>query len=204
MSEFFDDHFSKVPAMAILRGFSETETVEIAQRAWRIGLQLVEIPVQSRAALSTLEATVRAANSHRAVVGAGTVTTLERVRQAANAGAAFTVAPGLDLEIMKASLEAGMPHLPGVASATEVHLALKNGCTFLKAFPAYELGASWISAIHGPFPEAKFVATGGINMSNAESFLTAGAAAVSLGSVLADTEEESYLATLVERIRRKG
>lgn len=86
--------------------------------------------------------------------------------------------------------ELGMPHLAGVGSATEVQQASQAGLYWLKAFPARELGASWISAMKGPFPSVRCVATGGIDGENAKEFLEAGAAAVSLGAVFAGMSEE--------------
>jgi 2-dehydro-3-deoxyphosphogluconate aldolase/(4S)-4-hydroxy-2-oxoglutarate aldolase len=67
----------------------------------------------------------------------------------------------------------GLPHLPGVATPTEVQRAPAAGFGWLKAFPAAQLGAGWITAMHGPFPEARCVATGGIDLSNAAGFLSA-------------------------------
>src|SRR5206468_458092 len=71
---------------------------------------------------------------------AGTVLTPAAAGAAAEAGAAFTVAPGLDLDVLSASLRAGLPHVPGVATPSEVHLAVRAGCRWLKAFPAASLG----------------------------------------------------------------
>ena len=103
------------------------------------------------------------------------------MRTAASLGAAFTVAPGYDREIAAASWAKGMPHLPGVATATDVQRALADGHTWLKAFPASVLGPDWIRAMRGPFPEARFVATGGIQRGNAAGFLRAGASMVAIG-----------------------
>ena len=110
--------------------------------------------------------------------------TVEQVEVAARAGAAFTVAPGLDQAVLAASVAAGLPHLPGVGTATEVHQALRAGATHLKAFPAASLGPGWIRDLRGPFPEASFVATGGIGAANAGEFLDAGAVAVGVGGSL--------------------
>lgn len=198
----FERGFRHVPAMAILRGFALDRTLELTGRAWDEGIELVEIPIQSTASTEALRQAAARGTSSGRLVGAGTVTTLDRVAQARDAGAGFTVAPGFDPDVAAASLAAGMPHLPGVATASEVGRALAMGLTWLKMFPAAELGASWIRAVHGPFPEANFVCTGGITIDNAEEFLAAGAAGVSLGSALSDPDQVGRLGDLIRRIAR--
>ncbi len=200
----FQEAFDALPLMAILRGFDPQRTVEVSRRAWDVGIELVEVPVQSEDAVAALRAAVAAGEERGAVVGAGTVTTLERVEQAVAAGARFTVAPGFDREVAEASLDAGLPHLPGVATATEIQQAQALGLTWLKAFPAADLGSGWITSMAGPFPEARFVATGGMGLHNTLEFLDAGAAAVSLGSALADPDQFERLPELIEDINRKA
>lgn len=192
---FFQSHIDP-PVMAILRGYSPQQSAVLSTRAREIGIALIEIPVQSNDAIEALARTVHEIGG-TGPVGAGTVTTIDRVRQAVRAGAAFTVAPGFDAEVARASLDAGMPHLPGVASATEVQQAAKHGLTWMKAFPAAELTAGWLSAMHGPFPEARFVATGGISLTNAGRFLGAGASIVSFGSALADPAQADGLSSFI-------
>ncbi|MGW8379872.1 bifunctional 4-hydroxy-2-oxoglutarate aldolase/2-dehydro-3-deoxy-phosphogluconate aldolase [Streptomyces sp. ODS28] len=199
-ARFFREAFAGLPLMAILRGFDVPRTLQVSRRAWDIGIELVEVPVQSREAFEALRAAVTAGAERGAAVGAGTVISVEQVREAAAAGARFTVAPGFDREVARASLDAGLPHLPGVATASEVQQAMGLGLTWLKAFPAAQLGADWLGAMAGPFPRARFVATGGMHLGNAEEFLDAGAGAVSLGSALADDAQFARLPELVETI----
>lgn len=182
--------------MAILRGHGRTRTVELCQRAWSLGIPLVEVPVQSDEDLAALHAAVAAGRERGWLVGAGTVTTADLVGEVADAGAAFTVAPGLDEVVVAASRAAGLPHLPGVGTATEVHRAGQLGLSWLKAFPAAALGASWIAAMRGPFPQVRLVATGGVDVGNARVLLAAGAAAVALGSSFADADPDEVSALL--------
>ncbi|MGV1009743.1 MAG: bifunctional 4-hydroxy-2-oxoglutarate aldolase/2-dehydro-3-deoxy-phosphogluconate aldolase [Dermatophilaceae bacterium] len=191
--------FARSPVMAILRGHGRERTVELARTAWDLGIGCVEVPVQSPETLEALAATVQAGRGRDVVVGAGTVTTLERVRQSVAAGAVFTVAPGVDEAVARASLDAGLAHLPGVATASEIQRALALGVTWLKAFPAAQLTPAWLTAMHGPFPEVAFVATGGVDSSNARDFLQAGARAVAVGSALERPDQLPALAELVTR-----
>ncbi|UQX88470.1 bifunctional 4-hydroxy-2-oxoglutarate aldolase/2-dehydro-3-deoxy-phosphogluconate aldolase [Jatrophihabitans telluris] len=182
--------------MAILRGYSPSRTLELAVRAWDLGVQLVEVPIQSDEAVAALRLVVAAGRERGLRVGAGTVLDPGQVRMAAEAGAQFTVSPGLDPTVVTASLTAGLPNLPGVATASEIQLAQRIGVRWLKAFPASVLGPAWFQAMQGPFPTMNFVATGGISAANAEVFLRAGARVVAVGSALDDKRELEILAGL--------
>ncbi len=76
----------------------------------------------------------------------------------------------------------GIPHLPGVATASEVLRAKAFGLSWLKAFPASVLGQDWIKAMKGPFPDVHFIATGGMRAATANAYLNAGFSAVGLSS----------------------
>ncbi|MFE2028920.1 bifunctional 4-hydroxy-2-oxoglutarate aldolase/2-dehydro-3-deoxy-phosphogluconate aldolase, partial [Streptomyces hygroscopicus] len=180
-NDFFARHLAATPVIGIFRGQDPATTVELCGRAWDFGVELVEIPVQSESALPSLEAAVEAARARGRQAGAGTVTTARRLRQVQEIGAAFTVAPGVHPEVVEASARARLPHLPGVATATDIANATATGLTWLKAFPAEQLGVDWITAHLAPFPDVRFVATGGISAHNAAGFLSAGCAAVAVG-----------------------
>ncbi len=195
----FNDLFRGQPLMAILRGMGEAKSLAVARQAWDLGIDLVEIPIQADEDLRALAAVAAAGMQRGKLVGAGTVVTLEHVAQAAAGGAAFTVSPGLDLAVVQASTDAGMPTLPGVATASEVQMALGSGLTWLKAFPASVLGAAWFTAMAGPFPKARFVATGGMGAANAGKFLAAGASVVAVGSALEDSAQLPELAKILGR-----
>lgn len=193
----FDEIFRDVPLMAILRGMGVERTLATATRAWDLGITAVEVPVQTPTDVEALRVVAEAARERGLTVGAGTVVSLEHVRQAADAGAAFTVSPGLDIDVVRASHEAGLPALPGVSTATEVQRALGEGLTWLKAFPASLLGTGWFPAMRGPFPQACFVATGGMDSNNARSYLDAGVRVVAVGSALEDEAQLPALAQLL-------
>ena len=180
--------------LAILHGATPAETVRWCERAWSLGVTLVEVPIRADGDLDLLAAAVEAGRRAGHPVGAGTITSPELARQVAGLGAAFTVAPGLDEEVAAASAELGLTHLPGVATATEIQRALRLGLPWQKAFPASSLGPAWFTAQLEPFRTVKFVATGGVNAGNAADFLKAGAAAVSLGGAFARSSDEDIRA----------
>ncbi|WFE53811.1 bifunctional 4-hydroxy-2-oxoglutarate aldolase/2-dehydro-3-deoxy-phosphogluconate aldolase [Micromonospora sp. WMMD1155] len=192
----FDHIFGGARVMAILRGLPVAETVRLAERAWDLGIDVVEVPVATADAVPALRAAVEAGVERGRIVGAGTVLDVEQVAASADAGAAFTVAPGLDLTIADAAAARGLPHLPGVATPTEAQQALRHGLTWLKAFPAITLGPAWFKALAGPLPQLRFVATGGLDAGNAAPFLQAGVRVVAVGSALSDPSQLDRLAEL--------
>lgn len=169
--------------MVILRGHDPATTVRLCADAASLGVELVEVPWHGEESRPSLTAAIDWARDRPAVrIGAGTVTTPDVLRAVHALGVGFTVAPGFDPAVVGAAAAAGVPHLPGVATGTEVSAALAAGCVWQKAFPASVLTPAWFTALRAPFPGVRFVATGGVDAGNAKAFLDAGASAVSLGS----------------------
>ncbi|MER6378757.1 bifunctional 4-hydroxy-2-oxoglutarate aldolase/2-dehydro-3-deoxy-phosphogluconate aldolase [Streptomyces sp. NPDC001250] len=105
-------------------------------------------------------------------VGAGTVRTPEQAERAVAAGARFVVSPGFDEEVVAKCRELGVPVVPGIATATELMHALKAGLDTVKLFPAEPLGGlRTLRALAAPFPQARFVPTGGIDASRLAAYL---------------------------------
>jgi len=196
---FFNDLFVDQPVMAILRGMPPAQTVALCERAWDTGIDVVEVPVQTPDALPSLRAAIDAGRDRARPVGAGTIVTPEQARTVYEAGAVFTVAPGYDPEVAAECAALGLAHLPGVATSSEIGQAFRTGHTWLKAFPASELGTGWIRAQLAPFPAVRFVATGGIDADNAGDFLAAGCRVVAVGAALQDPRQLDLLAGLTTR-----
>ncbi|MDP9936801.1 2-dehydro-3-deoxyphosphogluconate aldolase/(4S)-4-hydroxy-2-oxoglutarate aldolase [Paenarthrobacter nicotinovorans] len=188
IAEFFESHLTPLPLLGIFRGFDPTETTDLCTRAWAEGVKLVEVPVQRPEAMPSLQAAIDAASDNDGLVGAGTVTTLEQLDAVLVAGASFIVSPGLHPQVATECVRRRIPLLPGVATSSEIAAALQLGLTWLKAFPASELGPTWIRAQLAPFPHVKFVATGGIGATNAAEFLDSGCKAVAVGSAFSTVE----------------
>jgi 2-dehydro-3-deoxyphosphogluconate aldolase/(4S)-4-hydroxy-2-oxoglutarate aldolase len=189
--------FAGRPVMAILRNMTPERSVTLAERAWDVGIDLVEVPIQTAAAAASLAAVVEAGAHRGKTVGSGTVVTEEQVKASLDAGVGFTVAPGTDEGVIELSRELQLPHLPGVATPSDIQRAVRAGCSVVKAFPATVLGTAWFKAMQGPFPDVSFVATGGIDASNAADYLAAGALTVAVGSALADDTQLDELARLI-------
>lgn len=185
-NEFFSSHLAGTPVIAILRGFAPAEALALATKAWDSGINLVEVPIQDESGREALSMVASKAQELGRPIGAGTVLTPSDVEFAASVGCSFTVAPGFNESVCRRASELSLFHLPGVATATEVAEAQALGLRWQKAFPASELGIGWMTAMRGPFPEVKFVATGGIDASNATHFLDGGALAVGVGSAFTE------------------
>jgi 2-dehydro-3-deoxyphosphogluconate aldolase / (4S)-4-hydroxy-2-oxoglutarate aldolase len=182
-TDFFATALAEIPLVAIMRHVEPDEAVDIARECWDHGIRLVEVTVERPEGVEALRAVVEAAGG-RYPVGAGTVTTPERLRTALDAGASFAVAPDLDEETVRAADREGVPMLPGVFSPSEVGRAVRMGVTTVKAFPSSVLGPDWVSAIAGPFPELRVVGTGGVTAELAPRLLDAGALGVGIGAAL--------------------
>ncbi|WP_280434065.1 bifunctional 4-hydroxy-2-oxoglutarate aldolase/2-dehydro-3-deoxy-phosphogluconate aldolase [Nocardia carnea] len=119
-------------------------------------------------------------------VGAGTVLTRSQAERAVAAGARFVVSPGFDEEVVARCQELSVPVVPGIATATELMRALRVGCHTVKLFPAEPLGGlRTLRALAAPFPQARFIPTGGIEYSHLASYLAAPAVLAVGGSWMA-------------------
>ena len=105
-------------------------------------------------------------------VGAGTVINLEQAIKAVDAGAKFLVSPGLSVSVAKFALEKNIPYYPGCVTPTEIMQALELGIDIVKFFPANVYGGlKALKALAAPFPQIKFIPTGGVDLTNLEEFL---------------------------------
>lgn len=134
------------------------------------GIRMLELTLRTPQALACIEAIAN--EVPEAVVGAGTVRTPADAQAAVMAGARFAVSPGYTRAVGQACRDAGLALLPGVATASEIMMALEDGFTELKFFPALQAGGpAMLKAWSGPFGDVKFCPTGGITLQNAPDFL---------------------------------
>ncbi len=146
------------------------DAVPLARALVAGGVKVLEITLRTPVALKCIEAIAGAVPE--AVVGAGTVRSPADARAALNAGCRFAVSPGYTSEVGSACRDLGLPLLPGVATASEIMLAQRDGLDFLKFFPATAAGGlPLLKAFAGPFPDVAFCPTGGITPQTAPQFL---------------------------------
>jgi Entner-Doudoroff aldolase len=174
--------------VAIVRLIDHTNVVEIVTTLRNAGVAFLEITVERPEGFDSLNQVVQALG-HQVTIGAGTVLSVESVKRAAALGARFIVTPNTNPAVIEAAHEQGLLAIPGAFTATEVATATSAGARFVKLFPAIT-GVLYLQALRGPFPNVKFVPTGGVNVENASSWLEAGAAAVAMGSNLVPSSGE--------------
>ena len=146
-------------------------TLPLADALLEGGIPCAEITFRTAAAAEAIRRMTAACPEM--LVGAGTVLTIAQAEQAVAAGAKFIVAPGFDPEVVDWCLARAIPITPGVATPTEVTLALKKGLSVLKFFPAETMGgAKALKAIAAPFGGVKFMPTGGIGPKNLADYLS--------------------------------
>lgn len=135
------------------------------------GIAGAEVTLRTPAALAAL--TVMASYPGFAA-GAGTVLDPEQVAAAADAGARYAVCPGFDPDVVAACQDRALPVLPGAVTATEIQRVRRAGLRACKFFPAEAAGGlRTLTALAGPFPDMRFVPTGGIGPANAAGYLAA-------------------------------
>lgn len=186
--------------VAIVRGnFTPEDVLAIGEALVRGGITAIEVTLNTTYALEALTLLTRLLGD-RALVGAGTVLTPEQVDEAAAAGARYLIAPGIDSDCIARAREHDLLFVPGVFTATEIDRALKQGCELLKLFPASEMRPGYLTAMSGPFPQARFMATGGIGLAEIEPYYRAGAVAFGLGSSLVKTGKTSHAVETMARL----
>lgn len=150
------------------------------------GVTSVEITMTIPDAIALIKDVAEKLEDHIAV-GAGTVCSAEDARRCIDAGAVFVVSPVADLEVIEVCKSAKVPVIPGALTPSEIFAAWKAGADLVKIFPANALGGPrYIRSTKAVFPHIRFLPTGGVTLENAGDFVAAGAAAVGVGSDLAD------------------
>lgn len=198
-----EELFKKHQIVAVMRASSVEEAKEKALAVFEGGVRMIEITFTVPDADKVIRE-ISFLKEKGAVVGAGTVTSVEQCKKAIESGAEFIVSPHLDEEISRFCREKGIFYMPGVMTPTELVRAMKLGHTILKLFPGEVLGPTFVKAMKGPFPNVKFVPTGGVNLDNVCEWFKAGVLAVGVGSALVKgtpDEVKEKARAFVEKIR---
>jgi 2-dehydro-3-deoxyphosphogluconate aldolase/(4S)-4-hydroxy-2-oxoglutarate aldolase len=169
--------------VAILRASSPDRLVAGAQVLVEEGIQTLELPLTSPDALDAIRRTAELAGD-RALVGAGTIRSVDDARRAVDAGARFLVLPALTLPVLEHAVAHDIAVLPGAMTPTEISTALAASAQLVKLFPAVTLGPEFLRQILIPLRELAAVPTGGIELEHAQEWLDAGAVALGVGSPL--------------------
>ncbi len=173
---------------------SVEDALPLADALAKGNLPVAEITFRTQAA----EACIREIASKRPemIIGAGTVINIAQAQKAIDAGAQFIVSPGISRELVAFCTKNNMPILPGVCTPSELMIALEFDLPVVKFFPAKQYGGlETIKALAAPFPQVRFMPTGGINTSNIGEFLACPKIIACGGSWMVDNvliQEKNY------------
>lgn len=154
--------------VVVIKELSETDKILSALKA--DGINCAEITFRTACAEEAIEYAVK--SYPEMSIGAGTVINAEQCRAALKAGAKFIVSPGLSVSVAEVCRESGTPYYPGCVTPTEIMQALELGITTVKFFPANIYGGlKALRALSAPFPQVRFIPTGGVDRGNIDEFL---------------------------------
>lgn len=168
--------------VAILRGLTPAEALPIGAALVEAGITQIEVPMNSPDPLDSIAA-LQAEFGDRAMIGAGTVLTVEQVAAVAATGARLIVSPNCNPAVIRASKAAGMQSFPGVMTPTEAFAAIDAGADALKFFPGELVGPVGLKAMKAVLPrDMPLYAVGGVTPQNMADWLAAGATGFGIGS----------------------
>lgn len=178
-----DAIFAKMPIVAIIRGVTPDEVVEVGRALIDAGIGIIEVPLNSP---NPFESIARLSEAFPdCITGAGTVLHADDVAKVKAAGGSIIVAPNINAEVIGKALSLGMVPMPGFQTATEAFEAVKAGATYLKLFPASSAGMGHIKAIKAVLPAGcKILAVGGAGASTMAEWHAAKADGYGIGSEL--------------------
>jgi len=180
----FDAAMLELPLIAVLRGLKPVEALAIGQALFDAGFRLIEVPLNSPEPLTSIRLLSERFGA-AALVGAGTVLSVQAARDVVAAGGRLIVMPHADTTIIRAGKELGAAVAPGIATPTEAFAALAAGADALKAFPAEMISPAAIKAMRAVLPNAtRILPVGGIAPETMAAYHAAGAAGFGLGSAL--------------------
>ena len=158
----------RVIPVVVIKDINETEKTLSALRAGSVNC--AEITFRTACAAEAISLGVSLFPDMN--IGAGTVINEEQAIRAVNAGAKFIVSPGFSEKVALYVRKQGIPYYPGCVTPTEIMKALDLGITTVKFFPANVYGGlKALKALSGPFPQVKFIPTGGVDLTNLKEFL---------------------------------
>lgn len=173
--------------VAVVRLNSSSRLLELAEALTLGGVPVVEVTMTTPGALDAMAA-AKAVLGDRTLLGAGTVLTPGQAVDAVAAGAEFLVSPTIDESIFGVAREAGISCVPGALSPNEIQQALSLGAELVKLFPGRVATPGYFRDILGPFPDARLMPTGNVDLVTAPEYIRAGAVAVGVGKSIVDPE----------------
>lgn len=162
--------FAAGPVVPVLVINDVEKAVPLAKALMAGGIKVLEVTLRTPVALDVIKRIAQEVPD--ALIGAGTVTNAQQLKEVVEAGAKFAISPGMTSDLLKAGHEYDIPLIPGISSTSDLMTAKDAGYSFLKFFPAEASGGvKAIKSISGPFPDVTFCPTGGISLTNYNDYL---------------------------------
>lgn len=197
--------------IAILRGIPEDKLIPLAEAITKGGVKNIEITLvhtNEETIKGSLEKINMLANSGLDIfVGAGTVLTAEQVHLAKDAGANYIISPDAKESVIKETKKLGLLSMPGALTPSEIAMAYDGGGDIIKVFPANAMGPDYLKAVKAPLKHVPVAAVGGVNISNVQKYIDAGACCIGVGGALAnynDLESVTEAALALSEAMRTG
>lgn len=179
----FHAHMDKLPLVAILRGLKPEEALDVGRAIVNAGFHILEVPLNSPDPLKSIQ--ILADAFPNALVGAGTVTTAQQVRDIKAAGGQLIISPHLDDNVVCEAVNQGLVSMPGVATPSEAFRAIALGAHGLKLFPAEMISPAVVKSMRAVLPtDMKLIPVGGIGIHNMADYRKSGASGFGIGSAL--------------------
>lgn len=177
--------------IVIVRNVEKEKILPLAQAMYDGGIRLLEVTYDASKKISDAETAenIRILAEHfkeKMLIGAGTVLTTEQVELTHKAGGYFIISPNTDKAVIEKTRELGMVSMPGAVTPTEIQLAHTMGASFVKLFPAGDLGPGYVKAVKAPLSHIMLTAVGGINDTNIPDYIKAGVAGFGVGTNIVD------------------
>lgn len=179
----FHAHMDSLPLVAILRGLKPEEAIDVGQAIVNAGFVMLEVPLNSPDPLRSIQMLAEA--FPHALVGAGTVTSAQQVRDIKAAGGQLIISPHLDDNVVCETVNLGLISLPGVATPSEAFRAIALGAHGLKLFPAEMISPAAVKSMRAVLPRnIRLIPVGGIGTHNLFDYRRSGASGFGIGSAL--------------------
>lgn len=197
------NQLKKARIVAVIRGKNEENSYRTAKACIDGGITAIELAFTSPHADKTIgRLSEEYGFDSNVVIGAGTVLDAETARIALIAGAKFIVSPSFNKKTAEICNLYSIPYIPGTFSSTEVQRALISGSDLIKVFPGSVATPSDLKELHGPFPNANLMPSGGVNFDNMSDWIDSGAFVLGIGGGLVSPGlDENY--TQVEKNAEK-
>ena len=182
MSKSLDEWLEQMPVIAIIRGVTPDEAVDIGQAILDAGIGIIEVPLNSPEPFESIKR-LSLSLGEKCIIGCGTLLNTDDAKRVADVGGKIAVTPNTRPEVIKTCIKLGMTPMPGWATPTEAFAAYRAGARHLKLFPASSFGPDHIRAVKAVLPgDAKILAVGGVGASNAAQWVEAGINGFGIGS----------------------